>query len=270
MSDLACRGETEWTAECLEEDLRLGRTVLAFQGWTHSPARLLGRRRLISALCELAGEGTAVALQVSVTGLGGSAVEPGIGKTEEELSALAELREELGVPWEAVCVRIDPLQKYRETGGKILSNLESAPGVLLCCSILGVRRFRTSYIQYGRYRPKIEPRLEQRRLVPVELERDELRAACEDLEAVATHEGAELKSCAFELPELDAGACFDPAWFRALCSLPEQEMDEYWSPQSPVAPRKGCLCAHSTSVRMIKIPKRSSCFGRCAACYAQT
>jgi hypothetical protein len=269
MSDLAGAGEAAWCADRIEADLEAGRTVLGFQGWTHSPARLLRQRRLLSLFSELRRRGTAVALQVSVTGLGSTLAEPGIGSVEEELEALGRVSASIGIDWEAVCVRIDPLQRYRRASGDILGNLEIASGVLGLAASLGVRRFRTSLLQHGRYRSRIDPRLEARGLRLVPPDASELETAIGSLLDAAGCFEAELRSCASPLPGLEAGACFDPAWLRSLCDLPERKADRFWTSERPVAPRSGCLCASPADARMFKVPARSRCFGACAACYAQ-
>jgi len=269
MSDLAAEGEARWALERIEDDLDQGRTVLGFQGWTHSPARLLGRTRLLDALGRLRASGSAVILQVSITGLGGSILEPGIRPTGEETDAIERLLGFLGLGWEALCLRIDPLQAYLRRDGTVLSNLEKAPRLLESLARLGARRFRSSALQFDRYRSKVEPRLRARGLRHLPLSREALRSASLAMAESATRAGAELRSCASALPGIEPGACFDPPWMRGLCDLPEAGEDRFWTAEKPVAPRTGCLCAHSRDARLFKIPRRSSCPGRCAACYAQ-
>jgi hypothetical protein len=269
MSDLACEGEAEWAAAALREDLERDRTVLGFQGWTHSPGRLLERGGLISLLRTCASRGTAVVLQVSVTGLGGTVLEPGVGPVEVELEGLVRLMEALGVGWEHVSVRIDPLQAFRLADGTRLTNLHDAPALLARTAVLGVRRFRTSVIQYHRYRARIDPRLRERDLEILRVTEEQRERVSTALAAAARQAGAELHSCAYDLPDLKPGACFDLAWLRTLCTLPEADDPSFWTPDKAVAPRAGCRCSFPERARLFKIPLRSPCPGRCAACYAQ-
>jgi hypothetical protein len=269
MSDLAAGKEAACVAEALEDDLRAGRTVLGFQGWTHSPARLASRSRLLDALAGLRETGTAVALQVTWTGLGGTVLEPGIGPPAGELEALRWVLERIGAGFESVCARIDPLQRFAGADGGTVSNLEEAADLLTTLASAGIRRFRTSAIDFRKYRSKIEPRAAARDLRHDPPGAAEIEAACLAMARAAAAAGAELKTCACPLPGLEPGACFDPAWLRSLCRLPEAREDALWRPEVPVAPRTGCLCASPREARMRKIPARGRCFGGCAACYAQ-
>ncbi len=269
MSDLAAEAEADWTASRLAEDRAAGRTVLGFQGWTHMPSALLAREALLDELGALVQGGSAVALQVTVTGLGATVAEPGIRPAAEEIGALQEVMSRLGVGWEAVCARIDPLQSFVREDGEEISNLGTAPALIRRLATLGARRFRTSVIQLARYRSKIVPRLERRGLRLEVPEGERLRSAVASMRREAENAGAELRSCAFEMPGLAPGACFDPAWFRTLCRRAERNIDALWRKEKAVAPRRGCLCARPADARMMKIPARGPCPGRCAACYAQ-
>jgi hypothetical protein len=269
MSDLAGEAEAACVAPALEDDLRAGRVVLGFQGWTHSPARLALRAPLLRALRSLRETGSAVTLQVSITGLGGSILEPGIRPPPEELEALRSVLDAIGIGWEAVSIRIDPLQEFVDGNGRAFGNLRAAPPLLAELAAAGARRFRTSAIEFPRYRSKIEPRAAARGLRLRPFEAAELEAAGRALAAAAAASGAEIRTCASSIPGLAPGACFDPAWLRDLCRRPEKEDPALWLPEAPVAPRKGCLCACPAASRILKIPARGRCFGGCAACYAQ-
>ncbi|MHC4598239.1 MAG: DUF1848 family protein [Planctomycetota bacterium] len=269
MSDLAGEGEAAWVLSRLEEDDRAGRTVLGFQGWTHSPGRLLRRKDLLLRLHGLRDQGTALSLQVSITGLGATLLEPGIGATDEEFGALMELRRVLGAGWETFCVRIDPLQSFRDGRGEVLSNLPIAPGLFEKAARLGIRRFRTSLVQFEKYKHKIEPRLRKRGLTFAPADPTDVEEACRAMAEAAKRFGAELRSCASPLPRVDNGACFDPAQLRTLCTHPMREADPVWKPDRPVAPREGCACAFPGEARLMKIPARTPCTGGCAVCYAR-
>ena len=269
MGDLAAEREAECVAVALLDDRRAGRTILGFQGWTHSPARLASRPRLLDALEGLRKTGTAVALQVSMTGLGGTVLEPGIGTPAGELESLRRVLGRIGAGFESVCARIDPLQRFAGADGRTVSNLEGAADLLTTLASAGIRRFRTSAIDFPKYRSKIEPRAAARGLRHDPLDAAELEAAGLAMARAAASFGAELRTCACPVPGLAPGACFDPVWLRSLCRLPEAEEAGLWRPEIPVAPRPGCLCAYPRAARMMKVPARGRCFGGCAACYAQ-
>jgi hypothetical protein len=198
-----------------------------------------------------------VFLQITVTGLGGTLLEPGIETTEESFSHIQRLLEDKILPPNQICLRIDPLQAW-EKERHLITNLEKVPLILERTDALGIRKIRISLIEFHRYQRKIVPRMNRMNLtyLPVNPSQAAL------LFKPWIEKGMDITTCATDLTKegIPAGACFDFPWITGI--PPSKAL-------LPVAPRRGCLCYYPESVTLLKIPRRSCCSGHCVACYAQ-
>lgn len=257
MSDVSEQAESLLLHDFLNERFQEQRSILGVHLWTHSPKRFSGNSLLTSLLQDLHERGIPVALQVTVTGLGGTIIEPGIETMDEAMQHLRFLiRSGLFGP-DRICLRIDPLQSWKGQAG-ILTNLGRIDPILEQAMEMEIRRARVSLIAYDRYRRKILPRARGRNLEINALPVQEIGAVLRNW----IRKGADIRSCASDLSGegIPSGRCFDFPWITGLPPL---------EPLRPVAPRKGCLCFVPESVRLWKVPRRSSCSGGCLACYAQ-
>lgn len=257
MSDIAELGEALALSERVRESMQQGRPILGVHLWTHSPKRFLENEALRQVLPQLRDLKTPIALQVTVTGLGATALEPGIEPEPEALENLDRIVQEVLLDPGRVCLRIDPLQRWVGPHGSV-SNLERVNGILEQARLMGIHRVRVSLVSYERYRSRIDPRLLARgfgRMAVTAKEAGEILRPW-------LKQGMDIRTCASDLAQegIPAGACFDFAWVtgQTLQGL-----------KRPVAARKGCLCFYPEPVLLWKVPRRSSCRGRCMACYAQ-
>ncbi len=257
MSDIAEQAESLLLKEFLLAELERGREVLGVHLWTHSPRRFTDNPHLVPLLQTLRERSIPLALQVSVTGLGGTDAEPGIEPPEEGFAHLRRLRDSGLLPPERVCLRMDPFQSWQGKRGRI-TNTDRIDSVLSAALEIGIRRVRTSLIVYGRYRSRIQPRARARELIIAPLDREEIGNRLRDW----IGRGMDVRSCAFDLSRegIPPGACFDFPW---VTGLPLEE------PLKPVAARSGCRCHVPKAVKLWKVPRRSVCAGGCLACYAQ-
>lgn len=257
MSDIAESEEARALAERVQESFEHDRPLLGVHLWTHTPKRFLENEALGQTLVALHQRKIPVALQVTVTGLGGTDLEPGIEPEQEAFRCLDHILEELLPDPSRVCLRIDPLQRWLGARGPI-SNLERIESILEQARSRGIGRVRVSLVSYERYRSRIDPRLRARgfeRMVLTAPEAGEILRPW-------LKRGMDIRTCASDLARegIPAGACFDFEWIAGL---------EAEGVQRPVAARKGCLCLYPDSVLLWKVPRRSVCRGRCLACYAQ-
>jgi len=258
MSDIAEPGESALLAERLSEAFARDRPVLGVHLWTHSPRRFLHQPILRTLLRALRERGVPLALQVSITGLGATPVEPGIEPTGEALASLRRILREHGLAPDRICLRIDPVQCWQGSAVR-LSNEGLIDGILEGAAGLGIRRARVSLIAYERYRSKILPRLASRGLRHAPVALDEVCATLRGW----IRRGVDVRSCACDALSAKGvapGACFDYAWVTGMGGA---------RPERPVAARKGCLCLVPEDVLLWKVPRRSPCRGGCLACYAQ-
>ncbi len=257
MSDISEQPESRLLTDFLNERFREPRRILGVHLWTHSPKRVSRNPLLVRLLQDLLERGIPVTLQVTVTGLGGTVVEPGIETTKEAMQHLGLLIRDGLLRSDRICLRIDPIQSWAGEAGTVTNAGKIAP-LLEQAKEMQIRRVRVSLIAYHRYRGKILPRAQKRGLELNELPLPDIGEALRD----GIRKGMDIRSCVSALfsEGVPSGPCFDFPWVTGLPLL---------DPYRPVAPREGCLCFVPESVRLWKIPKRSSCSGGCLACYAQ-
>ncbi|MGI9951948.1 DUF1848 family protein [Moorellaceae bacterium AZ2] len=150
-------------------------TVHTVVVWTKFPEALLRNpyREVLSRYDQ-------VYVHLTITGLGGTELEPRVPECEKALAALPELIEFVGSP-ERVRVRPDPLIRVRK-GNKTLDNLERAKEIIRAALACGVRTFSTSFCT--RY-PKVINRLSRHGYLFLEYTREEQLRFYETLKEVA-------------------------------------------------------------------------------------
>ncbi|HNS50117.1 MAG TPA: DUF1848 family protein [Anaerolineae bacterium] len=226
------------------------------QVWTKDAAGTLAHgRRLLERLADA---GTALAAQVTVTGLGSTAWEPLV--PAEPFAGVAEMAALVGGP-EHVCWRFDPVIPG-------VSRLDTFQRLAARAAALGIRRGVVNFLAPpGRY-ARVDARLAS--LLPgwregmpgydldwqAQMAVKLVRAACDaGIELAACAESSGLPAL---VPGLRASACGDHAWFVALSGRdPGRARGS--------ASRRGCGCAAYFD---------AGCYGRwarchrCAYCYA--
>lgn len=257
MSDIAENEESLTLAERVQASIEQGRPLVGVHLWTHTPKRFLENDTLRQILAALRRRDVPIALQVTVTGLGGTALEPGIEPEQEAFGCLDRILEELLPDPSRVCLRIDPLQRWLGPKGPI-SNLDRVDAVLEQARSRGISRVRVSLVSYERYRARVDPRLRARGFEPMAVTAEEAG----EILRPWLERGIDIRTCASDLTQegIPAGACFDFPWITGRKAQ---------GVERPVAARRGCLCFYPDSVLLWKVPRRSDCRGRCLACYAQ-
>jgi hypothetical protein len=194
----------------------------------------------------------------TVTGLGGTPIEPGTIPYREALGQLPGLVAAVGDP-RRVSVRFDPVVCWDE-GGTVRSNLSLFPAVAEAVARWGIRDIRMSFAQwYG----KARRRAASRRFPFVDPPDEEKRARATEMAAVAADHGLVLHACCQPalagIAGLRPSACIDGAQLESL--HPSRE---------PAARRKdrgqraSCLCTESKDIGSYG----QSCGHQCVYCYA--
>lgn len=188
--------------------------------------------------------------QVTVTGWGGSALEPGVPSPDAALAALPGLLEFLGDP-RRLSIRIDPLLRLAD--GR--HNLGYAREIMERAAGLGVTNFVTSIVTpYA----KIAPRLAAAGLALALWTTAERRRIVGELKEAADRLGVSLAGCC--LPELPGAACVDGRKLREThprnlpCRL-----------DHPPGQRAECGCTHAVDLGWYA---SHPCFSGCLYCYA--
>lgn len=226
------------------------------QVWTKDPAGVL--RLGGDLLRRLRDAGSALAAQVTVTGLAGSIWEPRV--PPDGLRAAEPLAALLG-GWQHVTWRYDPILPG-------IHSLERYRALAQRASDLGLRRGVINFIAPpGRY-ARVDRRLAE--LLPgwtqglPGYDANWRRATAAELLAVAREQGIALACCAENaalgdpaspdaLPGLGRAACGDHAWFCELSARTPQAAPHHGS-------RPGCGCARYFDVGSY------GCWSRCHAC----
>lgn len=217
--------------------------------WSKDYSQLLadrGARALLSRYEQ-------VVAHVTVTGLGGTWLEPGVPALATALEQLPCLVELTGSPGRVV-VRFDPIVHWWE-GGDLRTNLGAAEPVFRACRMAGVRDVRTSVATlYGKVLRR-GARWED----PCPEERRRVGLALKDL---AQTYGIELSSCSdpsLEEAGIPRAPCIDGRRLTALHPRREKA-----STRRDRGQRESCLCTESADIGSYTMP----CPGGCLYCYA--
>jgi len=190
---------------------------------------------------------------LTITGLGGSALEPGVPPWQEVAAQLPALVAWAGDP-RRVTVRFDPVVHWRE-GGRIASNLPWAEAVLDAAAQAGVPAVRISIAS-------LYPKMHRRGFDWYDPGPEERAATAGRLAALAAARGLELYACAD--PSLVAAgirpsACIDG---RLLAELHPRRLPA--PTQKDPGQRPACGCTPSIDIGSY----RMRCPHGCRYCYA--
>lgn len=215
--------------------------------WTKFPQVVLNTMR------EVLKKYDQVYVHLTITGLGGTPVEPRVPRPEETLSKLPELIDFLGDP-RRLRVRPDPLVVIRR-GKEIFSNIEKAPEIIREAARAGARYFSSSFMELY---PKVRRRLASLGFEAIELNLEERKKIWEILASAAAEEGATLYACC--IPGWPVSRCIDGELLKAL-----HPRGEICRTDKPKGQRPFCGCTHSIDLGWYSM----RCPAGCLYCYAQ-
>ncbi len=209
-------------------------------------------------LRDLLGAYDQIYLHFTMTGLGGTPVEPGAPPLPKALAQLAGCVAFAGDPWR-VSVRFDPVL-FWEDGGVVRSNLSFFPEVADAAAGVGIRDIRTSFAQwYGKAKRRAAAR--GFRFTDPSDEEKIAHAAALGKEAAAR--GLTLHACCQPflagVPGLKPSACIDADLLESL--HPGREPA---SRRKDRTQRADCLCTESKDIGSYT----QSCQHSCLYCYA--
>ncbi|MCL6580184.1 MAG: DUF1848 domain-containing protein [Firmicutes bacterium] len=197
-----------------------------------------------------------VVVHVTVTGLGGTELEPRVPPAEDSLAALSEVVALAGCP-ERVALRIDPIVHWRRAGsdGPVFTNLPLFGGLARQARASGVTLVKTSLASPYR---KAQRRFAAHGMELVTLEREERLDALRYLEREAELAGVRLEFCCE--PLRPTSACVDAGLLTRLHprGLPAR-------PDRATGQRPICGCAHAVDLAWYS---SHPCPSGCLYCYA--
>jgi hypothetical protein len=230
-------------------------SVHTFVLWSKNFSNLLrnegGLRDLLRAYGQLY-------FHFTVTGLGGTDVEPGAPDPGEALAQLPALVSLAGNPLR-VSLRFDPILFWRERGA-VRSNIGLFGEAARAAAACGVRDIRVSFAQWYR---KARKRASARRFDFIDPPEDEKRTLAAGLAGVTRPLGLNLQACC--QPFLAGGdgvrpsSCIDGRLLGELHPLREPA-----SSKKDASQRAGCLCTESLDIGSYA----QRCPHGCVYCYA--
>ncbi len=223
--------------------------------WSKDFTNLIGDRHgLRSAFAKY----DQVYLHFTVTGLGGTALEPGVPAPEEALGQLDALIRIAGRP-ERISLRFDPIVHWKEAGA-VRTNLPFFERAVRRAAALGVRDIRISFAQ--RYSKAVR-RFERAGLAFQDPSREEKREAAARMASLAASLGLRLYICSqrflADVPGLEASACIDGRLLRELHPAGDPA-----SVKKDRTQRADCGCTESVDIGSYT----QSCPHSCLYCYA--
>lgn len=215
--------------------------------WTKFP-----EAPLLPPLREVLSRYDQVYVHLTLTGLGGTKIEPYVPKPAQVIALLPSLIRFLGCPGR-LRLRLDPLVKI-QVGNYVWTNFSLVDHLLLAAAKAGVKNFTTSFLSTY---PKVQERLQRlgfRYLAPTE---EEKKAQLERLRQQAAKLNVVLSGCCTE--GLPAQGCIDGFLLQSLHPYGEPCRIEKAKGQ-----RKSCLCTHSLDLGWYNM----RCPSGCVYCYA--
>ncbi len=214
--------------------------------WTKDPENIYKHSALRTALSKH----YAVAM-VTVTGMGGWPIEPGVPPWEQVVEHTSKVIAFLGNP-EAVRVRFDPLIYFED--GK--SNIDSFPTVAKAVAELGIKHIITSFLCFY---PQVKKGLDESGIKLINPPLEKKLADLQKMAYEAVKLGITLYSCCSPTVEgVKQSSCISAEWLSNLFAL---DLDIRKDPSQ----RKTCNCVISRDIGSYS----QICRSGCAYCYGQ-
>ncbi len=217
--------------------------------WTKCPNLLVRHAALIEKLRQY----EQLFLHITVTGMGGTCLEPGITDTHTALSALEECAAITGSP-HRIAFRFDPVVHIRLPSGKEFTNLYKFEEMLPFILDSGIKRIIVSWM--SEYH-KVIQRLKCCQLDVIHLTELQIQKEYQYFEAICNAHALQLQACC--IAPLNKSACIDGPLFQVL--HPHQKTV---SLEKAGGQRENCGCTKSRDIGWYWV-----CPGGCLYCYAQ-
>lgn len=167
--------------------------------WSKAPENILSHSGLSAHLARY----EQLMLFVTITGLGGTALEPGIPRPEKIFELLPELARFVGGAHRLV-IRFDPVIHLIHADGSEISNVRYFPELLGQIRETGISRIKTSWMTAY---PKVMDRLSAYGLKIKSLSRSEWRQESEWMQGEVQKKQLRLEGCC--VPGMPESACID-------------------------------------------------------------
>ncbi|MCD6117003.1 DUF1848 family protein [bacterium] len=216
--------------------------------WTKNPVRMLKNTELVTTLKSY----KQLFFHVSVTGMGGTILEPGIPTAEETLKSLSSVVKLAKSP-ERVRVRFDPVVHLILPDGENYSNIDKFDIVAEWSLKAEIRHMVLSWMQVY---PKVEKRLTDNSIKIIDMNQNDIKREADMLLAKAIRKGITLHFCS--TAPLETSRCIDGFLLTNL--HPDREIA---NTDKAGGQRALCGCTKSWDIGWYY-----KCPGGCLYCYA--
>ncbi|NOY77914.1 MAG: DUF1848 domain-containing protein [Calditrichaeota bacterium] len=158
--------------------------------WTKNANVLLNNRRVREVLSRY----DQIYIHYTITGMGGTFLEPFVPKPGQVLARLPEIIDFVGNPLR-VHWRFDPIVRVKTAQGDSYSNVDFYPELAEQILPLGIRDVTVSWL--ARY-PKVVTRMQKYGVVPLEISIEQQKQHAARLESLAHAYGARVHYCCME------------------------------------------------------------------------
>ena len=215
--------------------------------WTKNPSNLLHHDALSETCARYP-----LYIHFTITGLGGTAPEPGVPPWPEMAAQLGQLVDYAGDP-RRVRIRFDPIVHLRMPGGDTLCNLESFEQIAAEAHRHGITDFSISWMDAYK---KVASRLRKHDMADAPPSPPEFKRELEWLKSKATEYSIDLHGCC--VPGMPESRCIDGEQLSRL--HPEGEA---CSTTRAKGQRAACGCTESFDIGWY-----NGCPHGCLYCYA--
>lgn len=216
--------------------------------WSKNPRPLLNHDSLRKTL----GKYDQIYLHFTISGMGGTYLEPRIPSTESALHILPDLIQYLGDP-KRVRLRFDPIVHLRLPDGKLYSNLNRFNEVVRAAVRFGIHEVTISWMETY---PKVLKRLQKHGIEPLPVPKDQWQKEGDFIFDQAMKLGLKVHGCCVK--GLAISKCIDGALLTKLHPKRAVASEEKAGGQRPL-----CGCTESWDIGWY-----NSCPGGCLYCYA--
>lgn len=224
--------------------------------WTKYPKSLF-REPLHSFLVDIQRQGVQVCLQLTITGMGGTEIEPGVPAWEDAVATIPSVAEFIG-DVRRIKLRIDPQLRYRDAVGGVHSNYALFEPIMAACARLGIEDFAISFAENEQFK-KVVSRFRKRGWKLDAPDAAERLQIAERMKAIAAKYGVNISACA--VPGLPTSHCLDAVRLEELHPAGRNLIHE----KKPHLGRELCGCCFDLNLGGWP-PQR--CFGKCIYCYS--
>lgn len=172
--------------------------------WTKFPGALL-REPLRSFIISIQKQGVQVCLQLTITGMGGTSIEPGVPKWKDTVALLPAVITLIGDP-RRIKVRIDPQLRIIDANGVEYSNYDLFEPIMAACAQLGIEDFATSFVENNQHK-RVAARFNKLGYTLNAPDAAERLEIAEQMKATAAKYGVNISACA--VPGLPMSHCLD-------------------------------------------------------------